>query len=139
MKQYSLKKINNSDIKYFIISLGLLPGYDTNKAFYTQEKVVGLYTKWIQKRLENNQIIFPGKLIPIEFIYGFKNDKKNIICNSENAIEIQGEIIRSHCKDIFDDNDILLKIVVELATMLGNEIQQERVHITFNNQKYILE
>ena len=138
MKKYSFKKVNNDDIKYFSIQLGLLPGYDKKQKSYNMETVLGVYEKWIKTRIENNKVIFAAKITPINFVYGFKN-KKHTICNSENAVEIQGEVIRDYCEDIFDNNEQLLKIILELASLLGNELNQERVHMVFNNQKYILE
>lgn len=138
MKKYKLKKINSANIKHFSISLGLLPGYDINKESHTYEVVSESCKKWIREGLENSDTIFPVKIIPSKFVYGFRQNK-NIICNSENAVEIQGEIMREYCEDIYDDNKRLLTIIKSLAVFLGKTVEQERIHIEFLGKKYILE
>jgi hypothetical protein len=138
MKQYIVKKIELTDIKYFSISVGLLPGYDNAKQEYSVSIATTEFNKWIQERLENNQYVFAAKVIPISFMYGFKNKGDIIINNNEKAIEFQGEVIREYCID-FDNDRKLLTIISELASRIGNTCKQERVHIMFNNQKYILE
>ncbi|MFT6910851.1 MAG: hypothetical protein ACJATX_000275 [Candidatus Paceibacteria bacterium] len=138
MKNYSLKKIDSENIKYFTITCGLLPGYNSENESYSQEKIVSSYKEWIQKRLSLGEVIIPGKIFPGKFVYGFKGEN-GVTCNSEDAIEIQGEIIREYCPEIFDINEALLKVVIDLATTLGNIAEQERVHITFMNEKYLLE
>lgn len=138
MKNYSLKKINNGDIKYFTISLGLLPGYDLNNDSYSLETIVDAYKGWIQEKLSEKEISFPGKILTGKFIYGFKDGQK-VISNSEDAVEIQGEIIRNYCSEIFENDKALLDIITDLAKTLGNTVGQERVHVTFMDDKYILE
>lgn len=72
------------------------------------------------------------------FIYGFKDEKENKIIN-ETSVEIHGEIMRRHFPEMFDHDDMIFEKIHGCATYLGNELQQERVHIMFNNKKYILE
>jgi hypothetical protein len=138
MKDYALIKIDSADIKYFTISLGLLPGYDSNNIEYPFEKTLSIYEKWVQQRIKDNHYIFAAKVIPSNFVYGFKNSQGKIITNSEKAVDIQGEILRKYCID-FDNNDTLMIEIKNLALVLGNSLEQERIHVHFNNQKYILE
>ncbi len=137
MEKYSLKKIDTDDIKYFSIQLGLMPGYD-KKPEYPLSKVQELYQNYLQKKLNKKLFVFPVKITPCSFVYGFQSNDKTI-CNTESAVEIQGEIMREHHQHIFEDNEILLKEIVHIAHYLGDHIQQKRVHIQFQNKKYILE
>lgn len=137
MKEYQITNIPHSDIKEFSITLGLLPGYKLENIESSIDDVLVIYKDWIQKRLTENNYIFPAKITPCYFVYGFKRDR-DIINNSENAVEIQGEILKEHCPD-FGNNEILLNTINELASLLENRLKQKRVHIQFMNQKYILE
>ena len=136
MKQYTLNKIQNNNQKYFTIELGLLPGYKKGTE-YTILDVINIYEDWLKDRINNNLMAIPAKVTPTKFIYGFKSTE--IIINSENAVSIQGEVIRKYCPEIFDDNEKVLKIIIALAEKLGKGLKQERIHITFHSQKYILE
>lgn len=137
MKEYQITNVSHSDIKEFSITLGLLPGYESKNIEYSIDHVLVIYKDWIQKRLTENNYIFPAKITACYFVYGFKRGE-NIINNLENAVEIQGEILKDHCPD-FENNEILLNTTKELASLLGNKLKQERVHIQFMNQRYILE
>lgn len=132
-----MTNISNSDIKEFSITLGLLPGYKSENIESSIDDVLVIYKDWIQKRLTENNYIFPAKVTPCYFVYRFKKDT-NIINNSENAVAIQGEIIKEYCPD-FEHNETLLNVIKDLASLLGSALEQQRVHIRFMNQKYILE
>lgn len=137
MNNYQLRKIENNDIKYFTINLGLMPGYEkTNE--YTIDDAIAHIEKWISERLNNNEPSFPFKITPTFFVYGFQ-DKEKAVINSESAIEIHGEIIREYCLDIFDDDVKLLEIITDFGKSLGTVLEQQRIHIQFNGEKYILE
>ena len=136
MKKYTLNKVDINNIKYFSIEIGLLPGY-TKGTEHTLTDVIDIYKNWLKYRLENSLITIPIKITLANFVYGFNSNKKNIIIN-ENAVSINGEIIREYCPNIFNDNNKLFEIIIEIATIIGQKLEQERVHIIFNNQKYIL-
>lgn len=131
-------KIKNEDIKYFTIKCGLLPGYNKNNIEYTFSEAQEICKNWIEKRLDENKVVFGFEIIPTSFVYGFKNNEK-IICNSEKSIQIQGEIIREYCENIFESNQEIEKIILDLAEELSVKLEQKRVHINFENQKIILE
>lgn len=137
MKTYTLTKIPADTILYFSITCGLMPGYKNQKP-YSFDKAQLTYQHWIQERLEQNLPIFAATLTESSLVYGFRNESNEIVNNTEPAVLINGEIIRGYCPTLFDNHSALLDIVVELASKLGTELDQERVHIMFNNQKYIL-
>jgi len=137
MKTYQVEKVNSKDIKYFTITMGLLPGYD-GKEEYTFEHVISLIKEFIAKELEQSTSPFPLKISRGNLVYGFKDEEENTVIN-ESSIEIHGEIMRKHFTVIFDDDTKLLEKINEFSSYLGNELHQERIHIQFNNQKYVLQ
>lgn len=137
MNTYTVEKVSSKDIKYFTITMGLLPGYD-GKEEYTFEHVISLIKEFIAKELEQSTSPFPLKITRGHFVYGFKDEEENTVIN-ESSIEIHGEIVRKHFSEIFDNDEQLLEKIFEFSSFLGNKLEQKRVHLIFNNQKYILE
>ena len=81
-----------------------------------------------------------GKIIRKRNFISRKNSYREIYLRiSEDAVEIQGEIIRNYCSEIFENDKALLDIITDLAKTLGNTVGQERVHVTSMDDKYILE
>lgn len=134
-----LKKISSEDIKYASINIGLKEGYKSQAIEYTYEEVLKIYKEWIVHRLEVGGIVLPAFIETGYFVYGFIDKHKNQVSNSEKAVKINIEIIKEYCIDIFYDDKKILDLILDLARNFGIRLKQERVHIEFNKNKYILE
>lgn len=139
MKKYTISKLPIAHVKHASITLGLREGYISNSKEHVYDTVLNTYKEWIANQLQEGDVFFPAFIETGYFVYGFLDSGKNQVCNSERAVKINIEINKEYHQDIFDSNDDILSIITALAGQIGSQLKQERVHIEFNNNKYILE
>ena len=124
--------------KRFIIDLGLRPGYEQNAKSFTIEDVKQWYADWQQKRAKTNEPYFAGIITATNFVYVHK-ENKTTKSEHEPSVRIEGEITKEYHGHIFNDEEKTLEIIFDLASHLGTQGKQERIHIMFNQKFFVLQ
>ncbi|MEO6536488.1 MAG: hypothetical protein ABIT47_02260 [Candidatus Paceibacterota bacterium] len=127
-------EIKEKTSKYFRIDLGLRPGYEESQNSFSVEDIKAWYVEWQQMRTESNQPTFAGVVTETSFVY--PHEGKGMM---EPAARIEGEVMRKYHESIFDNDEEILRVIRDLAEMLGFRAKQERVHIVFCDRSYVLE
>lgn len=121
----------NKIYRPFVISCGLLPGYDTDNEMQSMDKAQQSIGNWMVHRLQEDKKIAVGAILQGAFIYPV-NDA-DIGYQVEGAFHYRG-MIRDDASD--DEAEEMLK---DLARTLSKELLQKRVHISYCDTYWILE
>jgi hypothetical protein len=124
--------------KRFLIDLGLRPGYEENETPFSVEDIKEWYMRWQKDRAEKNEPYFAGIITSTNFVYAFK-DGEEVKGMHEPSVRIEGEITKEYHGAIFDNEEECLKVIFDLAKMLGANAKQERVHVFFNDRSFVLD
>lgn len=120
------------DYRPFRISCGLHEGYEQSNKTHTISEAREIISQWIEGRLRDTKKILVGTLFKGEYIYPLTKENA-ITTGCEPAFYYQG-VVREDAS-----SEDALEMLEDLARTLSSTLGQERVHVLWCSEYFVIE
>jgi hypothetical protein len=134
MKSFRLLPASEGPRREFKITLGLRAGYGSAGRIYDLEEAIRTAHKWMRERAARNAPFLSGMVTRGEVLYaGSGGDTAS---HREPVAIFTGEVLPLYAGDL--DDRTVRELLDELATAMGQSLEQEEVHIAYRDTTWTL-
>ena len=134
---FTRKALKDNKRRSFQINIGLREGYDS-KVVHNEDKVIDLIGRWMfMKMTESSRCLTGGVLLSGPMIYAWNSSPTGVKVNIEDTILFVGEVNPLYSADLHDSE--VISLLEDLASFLGEELNQTRMYIMYMDQIIILQ
>jgi hypothetical protein len=118
----------------FKITLGLRAGYGSAGRIYRLEEAIGTAHRWMRERAARGAPFLSGMVTRGEVLYA--DSGGDAPSHREPVAIFTGEVLPQYAGDL--DDGTVRELLDELATQMGQCLEQEEVHIAYRDRTWTL-
>ncbi len=118
----------------FKITLGLRAGYRPEGRIYDLEEAVRVAHRWMRARAAQGEPFLSGMFTRGEVVYA--DGDGNAASHREPVAIFTGEVLPQYAADL--DDGTVRALLNELASAMGQALEQEEVHIAYRDTTWTL-
>ena len=135
MMGFSLAPNSEGPRREFKITWGLRAGYGPSGRIYDLEEAIRAAHKWMRERDARGEPFLSGMFTRGEVIYAGSEAKADAHDREPVAIFV-GEVLPLYAADLNDD--MVRMLLNELASLVGKTLEQEEVHVAYQQRTWML-
>jgi hypothetical protein len=134
MHSFRLVPASEGPRREFKITLGLRAGYGSAGRIYRLEEAIRTAHRWMRERAARGAPFLSGMVTRGEVLYAdFGGDAPS---HREPVAIFTGEVLPQYAGDL--DDGTVRELLDELATQMGQCLEQEEVHIAYRDRTWTL-
>ena len=134
MKKFSPLPGSEGPRREFKITWGLRAGYGLAGRIYDLEEAIRAAHRWMRERDARGEPFLSGMVARGEVIYA--GSDADAAQDREPVAVFTGEVLPLYAGDL--DDDIVRAMLNELASEIGNILEQEEVHVSYRDRTWTL-
>ena len=120
----------------FTVTFGLKAGYGDNAKVFPQSDAEKAIQGWMANRIESGKKYLTGSVRGGTLLWGWKPDDAAPVLGTEAQAEYSGVLHPLFNADLTEEE--VLEMLQDLASKVGNTLEQERVWVEWGGKVYVL-
>ena len=134
MHSFRLVPASEGPRREFKITLGLRAGYGSAGRIYRLEEAIRTAHRWMRERAARGAPFLSGMVTRGEVLYA--NSGGDAPSHREPVAIFTGEVLPQYAGDL--DDGTVWELLDELATQMGQCLEQEEAHIAYRDRTWTL-
>ena len=134
MHSFRLVPASEGPRREFKITLGLRAGYGSAGRIYRLEEAIRTAHRWMRERTARGAPFLSGMVTRGEVLYA--DSGGDAPSHREPVAIFTGEVLPQYAGDL--DDGTVRELLDELATQMGQCLEQEEVHIAYRDRTWTL-
>jgi hypothetical protein len=134
MKSFSLIPVSEGPRREFKITWGLRAGYGASGRIYDLEEAIRAAHRWMRERDARAEPFLSGMFTRGEVVYA--GSEGEAAHDREPVAIFAGEVLPLYAADM--DDDAVRMLLNELASEIGEILEQEEVHVAYRDRTWTL-
>jgi hypothetical protein len=134
MHSFRLVPASEGPRREFKITLGLRAGYGSAGGIYRLEEAIRTAHRWMRERAARGAPFLSGMVTRGEVLYA--DSGGDAPSHREPVAIFTGEVLPQYAGDL--DDGTVRELLDELATQMGQCLEQEEVHIAYRDRTWTL-
>lgn len=135
--------IGKDELRSFKIVCGLTPGYRQEDPYIIggeiltfRDEVIEIHARWMEKRISNNLPYLTGmfRIDQLSYSYQIQDEVRH---HREPVLVFYGDASPLYHKEVM--SPAIDYMLIELANLFGEHLQQERVYVSSGDYTWVLE
>lgn len=135
MHSFRLVPASEGPRREFKITLGLRAGYGSAGRIYRLEEAIRTAHRWMRERAARGAPFLSGMVTRGEVLYA--DSGGDAPSHREPVAIFTGEVLPQYAGDL--DDGTVRELLDELATQMGQCLEQEEVHIAYRDRTWTLQ
>jgi hypothetical protein len=134
MHSFRLVPASEGPRREFKITLGLRAGYGSAGRIYRLEEAIRTAHRWMRERAARGAPFLSGMVTRGEVLYA--DSGGDAPSHREPVAIFTGEVLPQYAGDL--DDGTVRELLAELATQMGQCLEQEEVHLAYRDRTWML-